>query len=334
MDKADPLQLFFSPHLKTPSSTKRIMWSVVVCLLPAGAWGIYIFGWPALAVIAAGVITAIIAELAINLLLKQKITVGDGSAFLTGLLVGYTMPPPVPLLIPVIASLFAIVVVKHTFGGLGRNWMNPALGGKVFVMFCFQSAMHTWNFPGGFASAVFPGWTDGLTSATPLILGPGRYLAGGSYWNLFIGIIPGSIGEVSALLLILGAACLLIKRVITWDIPVAYLGSFSLLVWLFGAIRESGTPFAGDVLFHLLSGSLILGAFYMAADPVTTPLTTKGRLLFGTGCGFFTFLIRMYGGFPEGVALAVIIMNMLVPIINKFTGPAKWETAGGERNAG
>lgn len=319
MENMNEITISVSPHVKSKETTSRIMWSVVICLLPAGIWGVYNFGMLSLAVLCLSVAAAVLTEWGITALLKKKSTLGDGSAVLTGLLVGYNMPPDIPWLICVIASVFAIAVVKQTFGGLGRNWMNPALAGRVFAMFCYTKEMTTWSAPRG---AV-----DAFSGATPLSLGAEKYLDGGSYLDLFTGNVAGCIGEVSALLLILGALYLLLRRIITWEIPLSYLGSFALLSWIFGALRGEGSFFSGDVLFHLLSGGLILGALYMATDMVTSPLTTRGMLIFGTGCGFFTFLIRFFGGFPEGVSLAIIIMNMLVPLINKYTKPVKFGSA-------
>lgn len=313
MEQITDYKVSSSPHIKGIATTAKIMWTVIICLLPAGIWGIYNFGLRSLAVICFAVLAAVGTEGVFNLLLKKKCTLADGSAVLTGLLVGYNMPPGIPLLIPAIASVFAIAVVKQTFGGLGRNWMNPALAGRVFVMFCFTGEMTSWSAPRGAA--------DAFSGATPLNQGTAAFLSKGTYLDLLVGNISGCIGEVSALLLLAGAVFLFITRIITWEIPLSYLGSFTLLTWIFGG---GDGLFSGDVLFHLLSGGLILGAFYMATDMVTSPLTTRGMLIFGVGCGFFTFLIRFFGGFPEGVSLAIIIMNMVVPLIDKYTKPVKF----------
>ncbi len=356
MEKTEQLLVTTSPHLHDRMTTSRIMWTVTLCLLPAGIWGIYVFGIYSLAVLASSIGASLATEFVITKLQGQD-TLYDGSAFLTGLLIGYNMPPSIPLYIPVIGSIFAIAVVKHTFGGLGSNWMNPALAGRVFVMFSWTGPMTTWLVPRT------RGIADAVTGASPLgflktglmtfsgkVSGPLDFMArkgypftssdlkvtewlnehvlslwGGhmqnGYVDLFLGNIPGSIGEVSALLLLLGAVYLFAKKIITWEIPVSYLGSFGFLVWMLGGLRYGAGLFHGDVLFHLLSGGLILGAFYMATDMVTSPLTGKGQIIYGIGIGFFTYLIRFFGAFPEGVSLSIILMNIVVPMINRYAQP-------------
>lgn len=343
-----------SPQIHHSASTASIMWTVSACLFPAALWGVYVFGTRTLAVLLISLASSLIFEV-LAASGKKRITIGDGSAFLTGLLIGFNMPVSVPLFIPVIASAFAILVVKWSFGGLGANWMNPALAGRVFVFFSWTGSMTTWKTPGTWG-------VDAATYASPLgavkagladfsgkASGSLDFLSQIGYpessmgqaaadWfsrtlnirfsaaslDLFLGNIPGCIGEVSALLLLLGAAVLLIKKIITWEIPAAYLVVFSLLVWVFGGNRFGNGFFQGDISFHLFSGGLLLGAFYMATDMVTSPLTRKGMLIFGAGAGFLTFLIRFYGSFPEGVSLAIILMNIFVPLINKYTAPKRF----------
>ena len=378
-----------SPHLHEGTKTRTIMWTVVIALLPATAWGIYVFGLNALAVVLVSIFTAVLTELIISLI-KHKITVLDGSAFLTGLLIGLNMPPQVPLYIPAIASLFAIAVVKQAFGGLGSNWMNPALAGRVFVMFSFQGPMSTWQLPRTLlgssltvtAASTLRQSVDAITSASPLMTiknslteitsrfadplkakeylqsigGPLQVLSEknypvsefalqianwlnsnlglkiqASYLDLFFGNIPGCIGEISAFLLLFGAGLLFIRRIISWEIPLSMLGSFSLLVWLLGGLRFGAGLGSGDVAFQLFSGGLILGAFFMATDYVTSPLSRIGKIVFGLGCGVLTFLIRFYGSLPEGVSLAIIIMNMTVPLIDSFFKPKIFGRKKGER---
>ncbi|RKX79374.1 MAG: electron transporter RnfD [Spirochaetes bacterium] len=360
MNREVDLLVTTSPQIHHPDSTAKIMWTVVICLVPAGIWGVFLFGGKALLVIISSIVSALVTEFIIAKLLK-RFTVLDGSAFLTGLLVGYNMPPGVPLYIPAIASIFAIAVVKWTFGGLGANWMNPALAGRVFVFFSWTGSMTNWRVPRFLTTHV-----DGVTMASPLGFikaglydftgtspGPIAFLKAGGYplsaldqsvtnWintsvlnplgaslkggyvDLFLGIVPGCIGEVSALLLLLGTVYLFIKKIITWEIPVSYLFVFGLLIWIFGGLRFNNGLFTGDVMFNFFTGGLILGVFYMATDMVTSPLTTKGKLIFGAGAGFMTFLIRVYGSFPEGVSLAIIFMNIFVPLINKYTKPVRF----------
>ncbi len=339
-----------SPQIHNSDSTASIMWTVTICLLPAGLWGIWIFGSRALFVLVASIAASVLSEALMNYMVKRR-TLMDGSAFLTGLLIGYNMPAAVPLYVPVVASIFAIVVVKWMFGGLGGNFMNPALAGRVFVFFSWTSQMTTWTMPRMLKAA------DTVSGATPLgflktglldfngsVSGPAQFLTqqgypqtvtdgkvmewinstfhthlSGGYYDLFMGNIPGSIGEVSAFLLLLGTIYLFYKKIITWEVPVSYLASFGLLVWIFGGRRYGLSFFSGDILFNIFSGGIILGAFYMATDMVTSPLTRKGMIIFGVGVGFLTFLIRFYGSFPEGVSLAIILMNISVPLIDKYS---------------
>ena len=355
MEKIDNLLVTSSPQIHQGDTTARIMWTVSACLAPAGIWGVYVFGLRALVVIIVSLAAALAGEYLAARLNKTS-TLADGSAFVTGLLVAYNMPPDVPLYVPLVASLFGIIVVKWCFGGLGCNWMNPALAGRVFVFFSWTGGMTTWRFPSTMNAAdtvsgasplgfLKTGLADfqGTVSGAPEFLSASGYPVSGmdravSAWmgrtlgfapgsgcvDLFVGNIPGCIGEVSALLLLLGAVVLLVRKIITWEIPVAYLGTFGVLIWMFGGRAFGQGFFSGDVLFHLFSGGLMLGAFYMATDMVTSPLTRKGMLIFGAGCGFLTFLIRIYGSFPEGVSLAIIFMNILVPMINRFTQPKRF----------
>jgi len=322
-----------SPQIHSKQSTSKIMWIVVLSLIPSGIWGVYAFGLRSLIVLAASIIAACAAEYLMGRLTKKN-TLADGSAFLTGLLVGYNMPPAVPVYIAIIASIFAIVVVKWTFGGLGANWMNPALGGRVFVFFSWTGGMSRWTMPNMV--------TDTVSGASPLgfiktgmlsfegtTTGPMDFLASqgypaGSYMDFFLGRIPGCIGEVSALLLLAGGIFLIVVKIVNWEIPVFYIGSFALLTWIFGGLGFGNGFFTGDVLFQILTGGLMLGAFFMATDMVTSPVTRKGMIIFGLGCGFLTFIIRFYGSFPEGVSLAIILMNIFVPLINRLTQPVKF----------
>jgi len=325
-----------SPQIHSADSTAKIMWTVVLSLIPAGIWGVYAFGMTALVVILVSIAAAVGSEALLSLI-DKKMTVGDGSAVLTGLLVGYNMPPQIPLYIPAIASVFAIVVVKWSFGGLGANWMNPALAGRVFVFFSWTGPMTKWLLPSvrGVDAVTGPTPLGSLKSAyfaTSLnVSGPIEFLQSEglpvTYKDLFLGNIPGSIGEISALLLLLGGLFLLMRKIITWHVPVVYMGSFAVLIWVFGGLRMGTGFFSGDILFHLLSGGLVLGALFMATDMATTPLTEKGNIIFGLGCGFLTFLIRIYGSLPEAVSLSIIVMNMFVPVIDRYTKIKKFGSA-------
>ncbi len=367
IEKIDQLLVTTSPHIRSKLTTSKIMWSVTAALVPAGVWGVYVFGLYSLYVMIASILAALLTEYVIVRLRGQENTLWDGSAFLTGLLVGFNMPPSIPIYIPVIASIFAIAVVKQTFGGLGHNWMNPALAGRVFVMFSWTSPMTTWLVPRT------RGVTDAVTGASPLgfvktglltfnghVTGPMEFMKVGGYqftntdiavtswlnqhifslWggsmpngyvDLFLGNVPGCIGEVSALLLLIGAVYLFAKKIITWEIPVAYIGSFAFLVWMLGGLRYGEGLFHGDFIFHIFAGGLILGAFYMATDMVTSPLTRWGMIIYGIGAGFFTYLIRFFGAFPEGVSLSIILMNILVPLLNRLIQPKRFGEVKGEK---
>ena len=343
-----------SPQIHSKASTARIMWSVSLCLLPASAWGVYVFGIRALLVLAVSIASSVVTEYFAARLLG-KTTLNDGSAFLTGLLIGMNLPSAVPLYIPIVASFFAMAVVKWSFGGLGANWMNPALAGRVFVFFSWTGHMTNWTAPRTLPAAdalssatVLSSIKSGLFGYTGSAEGPVQFLAeqgyptsaldgrvasflsrlgienGGGYGDLFFGNIPGCIGEVSALLLLLGAIYLFASKIVTWHIPVAYIGSFSLLVWFLGGLPFDAGLFAGNVVFNLFSGGLLLGAFFMATDMVTSPLTAKGMIIYGVGAGFLTYLIRFFGSFPEGVSLAILLMNIFVPLIDRYTGPMRF----------
>ncbi len=302
------------PHIKDRSTTKSIMWAVTLALVPAGAAGVFIFGLKALYVIIAAVVAAVATEAAVLAIRKKDLgTLWDGSAVLTGLLLAYNLPPEVPLWLPVAGSVFAIAIGKQVFGGLGHNIFNPALAGRAFLMVSWPVYMTTWKNPR---------WAvDAVTSATPLAIckegGECALLNATTYWNLFIGNRGGCIGEVCVVALLIGAAYLFIKRYITWHIPLAYIATVALFSWIFNG---SGF-FHGSALFFVMAGGLILGAFFMATDYVTSPLSARGKLIFGIGCGILTFVIRKYAGYPEGVSYAILIMNSAAQMIDRYTFP-------------
>ncbi len=351
---SQPLAVSPAPHVGGLASSSRLNWSVACCLLPAAAWGVFLFGIPALLVLAVAVGTAELTETLAGLA-WGRITVGDGSAMVTGLLVGMLMPPGVPLYVPLAASAFGIIVVKQSFGGLGRNWMNPALGGVVFALFSWSDAMSRWlpvrgaaqgaaalsplaalkaALSGGKAAqggalAVlgangYP-WsaTDGrvVTWVNDHILSTlGASMPHGTF-DMLVGNIPGGVGNVSVPFLLVGAAFLLTRRVIRWQMPVTYLVTFSVAAQLFGGLPMGRGWLAGGMLFQLFSGSLVLGAFFMATDPVTSPLTRTGRLIYGFCLGILTFFLRYFGTLGDGVPLAILLGNCLAPLIDRFTQP-------------
>jgi electron transport complex protein RnfD len=294
-----------APHLRGKKSVSRIMWLVALSLAPAGAAGVYLFGAAALRVIAVGVISALLSEAACQRLAGQKVGILDGSAFLTGLLLAYNLPAAAPLWMPAAGAAFAVLIAKQAFGGLGQNIFNPAFCGRVFLMACWPKQMTAFTAP-----------FDAVTSATPLTaLKEGKLFSQPGYMDLFLGRHAGCIGEVCVLALLLGAAFLFLRGYISWHIPLAYLAATGLITYTFG---PRGL-FSGDWLFHLLSGGLILGAFFMATDYVTSPLTRRGQVIFGLGCGILTAVIRLWGGYPEGVSYAILMMNAAVPMIDRYT---------------
>ena len=311
----DSLKVTISPHIKAERTTPRIMWSVILALLPAGTAGIFIFGLNALYVIIVSIVSAIITEAVMQALRRKAITVMDGSAMITGILLAYNVPPGVPLWLPAVGAFFAVAIGKQAFGGLGQNIFNPALIGRAFLMVSWPVYMTTWQNPR---------WkVDAVSSASPLGLlkhGDFELVKNFSLWDLLTGNRPGCIGEICIIAVLLGAAYLLIKRYITWHTPVIYIATVGLLSWAFNG---QGGLFKGDALFFILNGGLILGAFFMATDYVTTPLSRQGKAIFGLGCGILTFLIRRFSGYPEGVSYSILIMNAATPLIDRYTKP-RW----------
>lgn len=346
---APTLTVSTSPHVHSRQNTASIMWTVSAALLPAALWGIYSYGPRAMCVLLVSVATTVLAELLCDKLTRQPSTLWDGSAVLSGLLVGMNMSPSIPFFIPIIAGLFAMLVAKWSFGGLGANWANPAIAGRVFVFFGFTNAMSSFRLPGALGRAL---GADAIGGATPLTflksrlvdgLASADVLGGNGYpftqfaakvadlchvspyvVDAFFGNIAGCIGEGSSLLLLAGGIFLLCKNVITWHIPVAYLGSFALLNWLFGGFAHGAGFAQGEVLMPLFTGGLFLGAFFMATDYVTTPCTHKGEVIFGIGCGFFTFLFRNFGSMPEAVSVSILMMNIVTPTIDRYVKNRKF----------
>lgn len=298
-----------SPHVRSSETTARIMRDVIIALLPATAFGVYIFGLNVLWVVLMSVATAMLAETLLQKLMHKKVTISDGSAAVTGLLLALNLPPSVPLWIPFLGAAFAIAIVKQCFGGLGYNFLNPALAARAFLLVSWPTAMTTWTIPGA----------DAVSSATPLAaLKMGGTLA--SYSDMFVGNIGGCIGETSAIALIIGGLYLIIRRVIDPRIPVIYIGTVALLTWIAG---PDGL-FTGDALYHILGGGLMLGAFFMATDYTTSPMSASGKMIFAAGCGVLTSVIRLWGGYPEGVSYSILLMNLVVPLIDKAFVPKRF----------
>lgn len=303
-----------SPHVRSKDSTKTIMRDVVIALLPAVLAGIWVFKMDAVLVLLTTSVTCLLTEYVYERLMKRPITTGDYSALVTGLLLGMNLPPSIPLWIAMIGSVFAILVVKQLFGGLGQNFMNPALGARCFLMISFTGRMTTFT-------------VDGVTSATPLAwiknAETGSSVTstlaanGSSLFDMFIGTIGGTIGETSALAILLGAVYLLAKRIINWRIPVYYIGTFLVFLMFFSGYGLDINYFAAEIC----GGGLLLGAFFMATDYVTCPITPNGKIIYGICLGLLTGIFRIYGGSAEGVSYAIIFCNLLVPLIEKVTIP-------------
>ena len=321
------LNISSSPHVRDKSSTKSIMWDVFLALLPTTVFGIYNFGVRAAVLIAVCVATCVLSEYIWQKCMKLPLTVSDGSAALTGLLLGLNLSSIFPIWMAILGSVFAIIVVKQLFGGLGQNFMNPALGARCFLMVSFAGYMTKFEH-------------DGITGPTPLAIikngdkaksvsallaaGDGREQEATSVLNMFIGNIGGTIGETCALALLLGAAYLLVKKIISWRIPVCYIGTFAIFILLFGGRGLDITYLVAEIC----GGGLILGAFFMATDYVTSPITPKGQIVFGVLLGILTGIFRVFGASAEGVSYAIIICNLLVPLIEKITIPVPFGKEG------
>ncbi|MBD3260325.1 MAG: RnfABCDGE type electron transport complex subunit D [Candidatus Altiarchaeales archaeon] len=299
-----PKTVSVSPHIRSEDSIQKIMWSVVLALTPALLGALYFFGFTALKVTLTCVLTCVATEHLIIKYFQRPGNIKDGSAVLTGLLLAFCLPPTAPLWIPLIGGAFAIIVAKHTFGGLGHNIFNPALAGRSFLMASWPALMTAWVLP-----------FDAVTSATPLGVSKLRGMEilkaqnPNLYLDLFTGNVGGCLGETSAILLLLGAIFLLYKGIIRPHTPFSYLLSVAVFSTLLGQ----------DPVLHLFAGGLILGAFFMATDYVTTPLTFKGKIIFGVCCGILTVVIRLYSGLPEGVSYSILIMNAFTPLIDRYT---------------
>ncbi len=305
------------------------MWTVVACLMPPLALSVFVFGIQTLLITAVSVISCVVVEYVSQKALKRPVSIADGSAVLTGVLMAFIIPPGVSIFLPVLGAVMAIYIGKHLFGGLGYNIFNPALMGRAFLLATFPVAMTSaWLQPvdGMAIFSYFGSGVDAVSTATPLAVmkeqGMARFVelfgSGGSlYGSFFLGWRPGCIGETSGLLLVLGGLFLIYKKYITWHTPVAILGSIALFTWIFGGDGW----FGGDPLLAVLTGGAILGAFFMATDYVTAPSTRKGQLVYGVGIGALTVMIRLKGGYPEGICYAILLMNPLSTVIDGFCKP-------------
>ena len=343
------------PHLRGRDTTARIMWSVAAALVPAAVFAGYVFGWRAYLHIGLAVATAVGVEALIVRLRGMQSPIRDGSAVVTGLLVAFCLPAHARWFVPVVASAVAIGIAKQAFGGLGCNIWNPALVGRAFVHVSFPQDMNPSTYPVltgdhftgdiGTAVAGLPAGVDAVTGATPLAHlkdaaagGTDAFNALPDLWDMAVGTVGGSLGETSAILLVLGAVYLIYKGWVRWQVPAAYLAAVAVgvlllpvktggdgwtpILWQVGAWEGgAAAPAVRLLAYHLLGGGLVLGAFYMATDMVTSPLTSRGLWIFGIGCGVLTIVIRLYGGYPEGVCYSILLMNTAVPLIDRWTQP-------------
>lgn len=293
-----------SPHLHSNTSTQKIMLDVIIALIPSIIAAAIIFGPRAIAVILVTVLSCVISEYTARKVMHRANTIADLSAVVTGILLAFNLPVSINLGIAAFGGVIAIVVVKQFFGGLGQNFVNPALCARIILMTSFPTQMSTWTAPFTHLNSS----SDIITTATPLSKSA-QFIP--TYIDLFLGKIPGCIGEVCSLAIIVGGIYLIVKKVISPVIPLCFISTVFILAYLLGS----------DPIYQILSGGLLLGAFFMATDYVTSPVTFKGRIIFGIGCGIFTVLIRIFGALPEGVSFAIILMNILVPHIERLTIP-------------
>jgi len=317
-----------SPHISTDLSLSKLMYGVIISLIPAFLVTVYMFGTGALIITAVSVASCVLAEMIIQrYIMKVPVRIGDGSAMVTGILLAFNLPSNIPWWMVVMGAVFAIGVGKMTYGGLGNNPFNPALVGRVFLLISFPVQMTSWPMP---IESRFQ-YTDAITGATPLgflkeALRNGETVQDAmsqipDHMQLFMGQMGGSLGEVSAVALLLGFAWMIYRKIITWHIPVVMIATvyvFTGILWLADPATNA-TP-----LFHILTGGVMLGAIYMATDLVTSPMTKKGMMIFAAGIGIITVVIRKFGAYPEGVSFAILIMNAFVPLINKYIKPKRF----------
>lgn len=309
-----------SPHVASEEGTRSIMLDVVIALLPALAGAVYFFGWRSLTLTLVSVAVCVAAEYIWCRLMHRPRAVGDLSAVVTGILIAFNLPATVPYYVPVVAGVFAIVIVKQLYGGIGKNFMNPALAGRAFVFFCFTRAMAT--FPEVFEYAPVVGSTaDVVTAATPLAALKNGLLPDFSPVELLLGQNGGTLGETSVVLLLAGGLYLMLRRVISPRIPLCYIGTVAVLCLIF---PRGGIAPVDWMLYNLLSGGLVLGALFMATDYTTSPVTTTGRTLFGIGCGALTVFFRYFGSYAEGVSFAILLMNVCVWLFDKAGMPRRY----------
>ena len=313
-----------NPHIRSNETTRSIMLDVIIAMLPALAFAIFNFGLRALTLTAVSVVACIFWEWLYRKLMKKPQSIGDLSCVVTGMLLAFVCPVHMPYWMIIIGDFFAIVVVKQLFGGIGKNFLNPALAGRAVLLASYAGTMTSWVDPAAGKAAIIGSNADVVTTATPLaIMKTGDFaelMATYGVDKMFIGQIPGSLGEVSAVALLIGGAYLIWRKVINWQTPVAYIATVAVLTFLF---PKQGTGLEW-MLYSVFGGGLFLGAFFMATDYATSPVTKKGQLIFGIGCGLFTVLIRYFGSYNEGVCYSIMVMNLFVALIDKYTKPTRF----------
>ena len=313
MNETKNLIVSSSPHIRTPRDTRAIMLDVIIALAPALIASIIFFGFKALLVTIVSVVSCVAFEYLYRKLMKKHCTIGDLSAVVTGILLAFCLPVSTPWWVVIIGAFFSIVLVKQLFGGIGKNIWNPALTGRAFLLVSYALIMTSWT-PANFQNV------DAATYATPLASLHSGVLASDSIGAMFLGNIGGSLGEVSALALLLGGAYLVVRKVISPRIPLSFIGTVAVVTLIF----SRGNAHFAWMLQNLFSGGLMLGAIFMATDYCTSPVTPKGQIIYGVGCGLLTVLIRYFGGYPEGVSFAILIMNVMVWMIDKNTAPRRF----------
>ena len=312
-----------NPHIRSNEDTRSIMLDVIIALCPALAFGVWHFGFRMLIAVLVSAASAVFFEWLYRKLLHKPQMVGDLSAVVTGMLLAFVCPVTLPYWMLIVGNFFAIFVVKQLYGGLGKNFLNPALAGRAALVACYTSQMTHW-IDSAAKAPLFGGAADVATAATPLTMmkesGLAEITAQVSLRDMFVGNIGGSMGEISAMMLLIGGIYLILRKVISWQIPVAYIGTVAVLTFLFPRGNDALTW----MLYNMLGGGLFLGAFFMATDYVTSPVTKKGQLIFGIGCGLITVFIRYFGSYPEGVCYSILIMNCCTWLIDKYTKPTRF----------
>jgi len=297
-----------TPHVRSKESIQSIMRDVIIALVPASVMGIYYFGLRALMLMVAAIVSAVFFEWLYQKLMKKPITINDLSAVVTGLLLAMNLPAAAPVWVAIVGSSFAIIFAKQLFGGLGQNFINPALAGRAFLLASYPTEMTSWTSSGNFG-------VDAVAVATPLAQLKGGVMPDASFTDVLVGNVGGCLGETCAIALIIGGVYLIAKHVINWKVPVIYIATVFVLTALIGR-KGLRVP-----VYEIFAGGLMLGAFFMATDYASSPVTSRGQIIFALGCGLLTTLIRIFGGYPEGVSYSILIMNLTVPLIERLTEP-------------